>query len=249
LTDAVAVVIPAKDEAGRVSATVRAARLIPAVDLVVVVDDGSGDSTANIAAAAGALVVRHSGNRGKAAALESGAEAVRVLEQREGRADPRVLLFLDADLANSATAAAVLAGPVFAGEVDMAIGVLPPQRQPGGGHGFVVRLARDGVRAATGWCPGQPLSGQRCLTRAAFDAAVPLAHGFGVEVGLSIDLLRKGFRVREIEADLHHRVTGRDWRAQLHRARQYADVVRALATRRVVPVARPEAGPRRSRRA
>jgi hypothetical protein len=146
---------------------------------------------------------------------------------------PRHLLFLDADLEATAAAAAPLVEPVLSGEADMTIAVLPPQYRPGGGHGFVVRLSREGIRRATGWTATQPLSGQRCITRAAFDAALPLATGFGVETGLTIDLLRKGFRVREVEADLHHRVTGTDWRAQLHRFRQFRDVARALATRGV----------------
>src|SRR5690606_37070957 len=64
-TQRVAVIIPAKDESGRIAATVRAARAIPHVDLVLVVDDGSTDNTQDVARAAGAVVVRHSVNRGK----------------------------------------------------------------------------------------------------------------------------------------------------------------------------------------
>ncbi|MGN6244275.1 MAG: glycosyltransferase family 2 protein [Motilibacteraceae bacterium] len=238
----VAVVVPAKDEAQRVEATVRAAAAIPGVDVVVVVDDGSQDATASIATGAGALVTRHRRTRGKGAAMETGAELVRVLDRRDGLDRPRALLFLDADLQDTAAAAAPLVGPVLAGEADMTIAVLPAQATAGGGHGFVVRLARDGIRRATGWTPTQPLSGQRCLTRAAFEAARPLAAGFGVETGLTVDLLRAGFRVREVGCELHHRVTGTDLRAQLHRARQYRDVARALAARRVLPVGRPVSG-------
>jgi hypothetical protein len=101
----------------------------------------------------------------------------------------------------------------------------------GGGHGFVTGLSAAGIRRATGWTPAQPLNGQRCLTRAAFDAARPLARGFGVETAMTIDLKRKGLRVTEVEVDLAHRVTGTDLRSQLHRARQFADVAWALATR------------------
>ena len=117
----------------------------------------------------------------------------------------------------------------------MTIAVLPRQLTAGGGHGFVVSLARRGIVRATGWQPTQPLSGMRCLTREAFAAALPLAHGWGVEVGLTIDLLRSGFRVTEVPCALQHRVTGTDWHAQLHRARQYRDVARALAMRRLRP--------------
>jgi glycosyltransferase involved in cell wall biosynthesis len=222
-----AVIIPAKDEAHRIALTVKAAQELPGAGLVIVVDDGSADRTAALAEAAGAKVVRHSRNRGKGAAMESGAEAARLLDDGAG---PRHLLFLDADLAETAGEAAPLAEPVRRGEADMSIAVFSSTVKLGG-HGFVVRLSRDGIKRATGWTATQPLNGQRCLTRAAFEAARPLAPGFGVETALTIDLLRKGFRVTEVEVPLAHRATGTDWHAQVHRARQFRDVARALAVR------------------
>jgi glycosyltransferase involved in cell wall biosynthesis len=226
-----AVVIPAKNEADRIGLTVRSALDLPGVDLVVVVDDGSTDQTGKVARAAGARVVRHSRNRGKAAAMETGAEAVRLLDADT----PRHLLFLDADLAGTAQAAAPLVEPVRAGEADMTIAVFQT-RVKLAGHGIVVRLSRDGIRRATGFQASQPLNGQRCLTRAAFEAARPLAHGFGVETALTIDLLRKGYRIVEVEVEMAHRATGSDWRAQLHRAKQLRDVALALAGREPVVV-------------
>ncbi|WP_026313516.1 glycosyltransferase family 2 protein [Actinomadura flavalba] len=229
----VAVIIPAKDEADRIGATVKAALGLAGADLVIVVDDGSADATGQVAREAGARVVRHSRNRGKAAAMETGAEAAALLD--EGR-EPRHLLFLDADLAETAVAAEPLIEPVRAGDADMTVAVFSSIVKLGG-HGFVVRLSRDGIHRATGFTPTQPLNGQRCLTRAAFEAARPLAAGFGVETGLTIDLLRQGFRVREVEVPLAHRATGTDWRAQAHRARQFRDVARALAAREPAVVA------------
>jgi hypothetical protein len=166
------------------------------------------------------------------AMLQSAADAAG--EGADGRG-PWALLFVDGDLEESAVETAPLAGPVLAGEADMTIAVLPPQRAPGGGRGLVVGLSRRGIERATGWTPTQPLSGMRCLTREAFEAARPLARGWGVETGLTIDLLRAGLRVREVPCELHHRVTGGDWRAQLHRARQYRDVWLALVRRGVRP--------------
>ncbi len=227
----VAVVIPAKDEAQRIRATVRAAAELPGVDLVVVVDDGSADGTAAVARDAGAVVTRHTSNRGKAAAMETGAEAVRLLDQQELRKIARHLLFLDADLADSAAFAAPLTQPVLSGEADMTIAAFSSTVKLGG-HGVVVGLSSAGTRRAIGWSPTQPLNGQRCLTRAAFEAARPLAAGFGVETALTIDLARQGMRITEVEVPLAHRATGTDLRSQLHRARQLADVARALATRR-----------------
>jgi glycosyltransferase involved in cell wall biosynthesis len=226
----VAVVIPARNEADRISATVTAALGLPAVALVVVVDDGSKDATAATARRAGAVVTRHPRNRGKGAALETGAEAVRLLDQREQRDPARHLLFLDADLGGTAALAGPLIEPVVAGTADMTIAVFTTTVKLGG-HGLVVGLSGAGIRRATGWRPAQPLNGQRCLTRAAFEAARPLARGWGVETALSIDLLRKGLRVTEVEVELAHRATGTGMRAQLHRAHQLTDVARALAAR------------------
>ncbi|HEY3903465.1 MAG TPA: glycosyltransferase [Streptosporangiaceae bacterium] len=233
-TGELAVVIAARNESERISATVRAAATIPGVDLVVVVDDGSNDGTGAEAAQAGAIVARHARNRGKAAAMETGAEAVRVIESRQatgGGQPPRHLLFLDADLAETAAGATPLTEPVLTGEADMTIAVFAA-RHKRGGHGIVLGLAGAGIERATGWRPAEPLNGQRCLTRAAFEAARPLAEGWGAETGLTIDLLRQGMRITEVTVPLTHRATGKDLHSQLHRAHQLADVARALATRK-----------------
>lgn len=97
----------------------------------------------------------------------------------------------------------------------------------------MVRLASTGIQRATGWTPTQPLSGQRCISRELFDAVQPLARGFGVETGLTIDALRRGARVVECPVPITHRVTGTSLRHQVHRARQYRDVWLALAARRI----------------
>lgn len=227
-TPGVAAVVPARNEAPQVAATVAALHGIDGVDAVVVVDDGSSDGTAARARSAGALVAVHPGHRGKAAALATGADVVAGLPG----ATPPVLLFADADLGESAARLGPLLVPVRSGEADMTIAVLPPQ-DGAAGLGLGVQLARDGIRGMTGWDPRQPLSGVRCLTRAAYEQAVPLARGWGVEVGLTIDLLTQGLRVVEVPCDLRHRATGADWRGRVHRAAQYRDVWLALASRRL----------------
>lgn len=222
----VVAVVPAKDEEDRVGATVAALRQLPQVAHVVVVDDGSSDQTAAVAEWSGVVdVVRHQRNRGKAAAITTG--AARAAELAPGAP----VLFVDADLEASAANLGPVVDPVLAGEADMTIAVLPPQDRPGGGFGVVVRTAREGIARLTGWTPTQPLSGQRCLTREALDGAMPLASGWGVEVGLTIDVLRAGGRVVEVPCELRHRVTGRDLASQVHRARQLLGVTRALAER------------------
>jgi glycosyltransferase involved in cell wall biosynthesis len=235
-TGDLAVVISARNEFDRIGATVKAAAQIPGVDIVVVVDDGSVDGTGAQAAVAGAVVVRHARNRGKAAAMESGAQAVSAIEaERAGqsgssRPQRRHLLFLDADLADTAKAAAPLAEPVRSGQADMTIAIFT-SREKRGGHGIVLGLAGAGIERMTGWRPAEPLNGQRCLTRTAFEAARPLADGWGVETGLTIDVLNQGLRIVEVPVPLSHRATGKDLSSQLHRAHQLADVAKALASR------------------
>jgi len=231
----VVAIIAAKDEAERIVSTISAVRLIRGVDLLIVVDDGSSDATGRLASESGAEVVAHASNRGKAAAMATGARvaAERDVSHPAGSGHARALLFVDADLEGSATNLAGLVPPVLSREADMTIAILPPQLTAGSGHGFVVRLARNGIQSLVGWRATQPLSGMRCLSREAFDSASPLAAGWGVEVGLTIDVLAAGYRVIEVPCDLQHRVSGSDWRGQVHRARQYRDVWLALALRRV----------------
>lgn len=221
MSSRLSVIIPARDEADRIAATVAAARRLPEACEVIVVDDGSADATGESARSAGATVLRHTRNRGKAAAMATGADA----------ATGDLILFLDADLGATVSEAAKLIEPVRRGEADMSIANFPVVPGRGGGMGLVVRLSRWGIRRLTGQTVSQPLSGQRCLTRAALAAARPLASGFGVETALTIDVLRAGLRLVEVPTAMDHRVGANDWRARRHRARQLRDVARALLPR------------------
>src|SRR5260370_9427987 len=167
-----AVVIPARAERCRIEAPVAWAGALPGVDVVIVGDDGSRDGTAGAAEAAGAHVVRHGRSRGKGAAMETGAEAVRLLDAAQRRGTQRHLLFLDADLAATAGNAGPLIEPVRAGTADMTIAVFA-NRVKLGGHGFVVRMSAAGIQRATGWPPPPPLTRTPRLTRPALDTPRP----------------------------------------------------------------------------
>lgn len=212
------VLIPAYNEAERITATVAVALALPEVSEVLVVDDGSTDDTARRAELAGARVLRCATNGGKAAALTAGLKAT----------PSELLLLLDADLGATAAEGEKLIGPVLRGEADMTIALFPVIPGRGGGMGLVVRLARWGILRHTGKTLQAPLSGQRCLRRTVLEAALPLAEGFGIETGLNLSALRHGARILEVPTTMDHRVTQNDWRGRLHRARQLRDVARAL---------------------
>jgi hypothetical protein len=120
---------------------------------------------------------------------------------------------------------------VLAGDADLAIADLPPQ-QGAGGFGLAMGLARQGMARVTGRRMSEPLSGQRAIRWEALPALLPFAPGFGVEVAMTMDALRAGLRVVEVEADLRHAATGKDLAGLLHRGRQARAIARELARRR-----------------
>lgn len=107
------VVMPAYNERGRIGAVVR--RLLPRVERVIVVDDGSADGTADEARAAGADVVSHVLNRGQGAALKTGT----VLAVAEG-AD--VVVHFDADGQHDPETIPTLTTPIAVGRADFVSG-------------------------------------------------------------------------------------------------------------------------------
>jgi hypothetical protein len=225
----VVALVAAHEESARIAATVTA--LHGLVNEVVVVDDGSSDGTSSAALVSGATVLRASRRRGKGRAIE---------ESLEHLPPADVWLLADGDLGLTASGLGPLVDAVRGGSADVAIAAFP--KLGGGGFGIVKRTAARLIRAACGFDAREPLSGQRAITAAALAAVRPLAPGFGLEVGMTIDAVRAGLRVIEIPIEgLSHRPTGRGARGFAHRARQGADILAAVAAR-AIPRPRGRAG-------
>jgi glycosyltransferase involved in cell wall biosynthesis len=221
---AVAVIVAARNESDRIGATLAALRgALPEATLWVA-DDASTDGTAEAAMAAGAQVVSRGHPHGKGANV--GAAAAAVLS---GEPMPGILLLCDGDLGASAGRLGPLVEAVGRGECDLAVAAFG--RRVGGGFGLAVGFARWGIRRRCGLEATAPISGQRALRVEALRAALPFAAGYGMEMGMTIDAVRAGYRLREYELDLSHRATGRSLSGFAHRARQLADFVRAYAAR------------------
>ena len=215
----IAVLIPARDEATAIAATVSAALSIPGVTRVTVVDDGSQDDTDQLAEHAGAKVVRLHGSHGKGAALEAGARRIE---------DADIVLLLDGDLGESASQGALLLAPLLAGTADMTIASFPRPTTKAG-FGLVKSLARFGITHLGGdFAATAPLSGQRALTRSCLATVRPFSAGYGVEVGLTIRALRADFVLAEVETTMSHSATGRNLAGFVHRGRQFVHVTLAL---------------------
>lgn len=195
-------VIAARDDRITIASTVRACYAIPDVDLIVVVDDGSDDDTAHAARAAGAVVVRHSVPRGRASALETGVKVVAMRDRPDW--PPRHLLFLDPNLGDSAVEASALVDAVNSGLADCAIGVVPRDMRQSR-RITVEKAAYQAIKGVTGWMTTDPLSSDRCMTRAAVNAIMPFPGGLGVDVGITVDLVSQGMTVVEIPCMFEHR--------------------------------------------
>jgi hypothetical protein len=116
-------------------------------------------------------------------------------------------------------------GKLAAADGDLAIAAFRDRQ--GGGFGLAKRAAGMLVRGLSGFSPKEPLSGQRVLSQAARETCFPLAAGFGCEVRMTVDAVRGGLRVSELELPLRHRATGRDAAGFVHRGRQLLDAVLA----------------------
>jgi glycosyltransferase involved in cell wall biosynthesis len=230
-TDALALV-PAYNEAERVGATVGALRALPGLAEVLVVSDGSTDATAARALEAGAHCLDLPRNFGKGDALNAGLAALMERVADGLTPEPEALLLADADLGDTAGGLRALLAPVLAGDADVAVADLPPQPSAGG-FGIAMGMARWGMERASGRRMSEPLSGQRALRWSALPLLIPFAPGFGVEVAMTMDALRAGLKLIEVEVDLRHAATGRDLAGIVHRGRQAGAIVRELAHRRV----------------
>jgi glycosyltransferase involved in cell wall biosynthesis len=214
--EGLAAIVAARNEADRVGETARALRDAFPGARVWVADDASEDGTAEAAMLAGAEVVRRGRSHGKGGNVTAAAEAALSVEPA-----PRLVLLCDGDLGASAGRLAPLVAAVERGECDLAVAAF--SRRVGGGFGLALGFAHWAIRRLCGVDTEAPISGQRALRAETLRATLPFAKGYGMEIGMTVDAVRAGYRLREYELDLEHRATGRNLRGFVHRARQLRD--------------------------
>jgi glycosyltransferase involved in cell wall biosynthesis len=219
MTGDAAAIVAARNEADSIAETVKALWRVPGIGRVVVVDDGSTDHTAVLAAGAGADVVPSGGAHSKGRALDAGLSGL----------DAPWYLLVDGDTGATAEGAAPLLTAVMDGSADLAIGRLP--KATGGGFGLIKGMTARLVRMACGFEATEPMSGQRAVSRAVVRACRPLASGFGVDAAMTVDAVRLGFRVVEIDVEMSHRATGKRVSGFVHRGRQGVHVLAAMLPR------------------
>ncbi len=229
----VSVCIPARDEGSTVGSVVRAV-VQPflaehggngLVDEVIVLDDGSTDDTAVRAGEAGARVVRGPGGAGgKGQAMAAALVA----------AAGDVVAYLDADVANTTPAFVTgLLGPLLTTD-DLALVkgfyTRPLHDDPTGGGRVTELVARPVLELLFPELSDvrQPLAGETAAHRWVFEK-VAFADGYGVELGLLIDVSQALGTDRLAQVDLGERIHRN---RPLHELRpQAVDVLRAALER------------------
>lgn len=167
---------------------------------VLVVDDGSSDATAEVARAAGALVVRHSVNRGKTAAVGTIFEEARQM-------GAQVLVLLDGDSQHDPAEVDALAEPILRGEADMVVG-----SRFAGVRSDIPRWRMAGQHAltmATNVGSGLHLtdteSGYRAFSRRALEEMRFKGQGFALEPMTQFQAKQRGWKVIEVPIRVHYK--------------------------------------------
>jgi glycosyltransferase involved in cell wall biosynthesis len=190
-----AVVAPARDEEATIGELLErvASVRVPGYELrPIVVDDGSTDRTAEIARKGGAVVVRHPHNRGLGAAVRTGLRAA-------VETGASTIAYLDADLEYYPEDIPRLVAPILAGRADYVLG----SRFLGGVRGMRLhrRLGNYAFTALLMLLTRRRISdgqtGMRAFSREAASQA-EIIHDYNYAQILTLDLLRKGFRMEEV---------------------------------------------------
>jgi glycosyltransferase involved in cell wall biosynthesis len=209
---AISVIVPAYNEAGRISAVLEPIAASQLVDEIIVVDDGSDDTTAAEAEKHPVRVIRLPENRGKAAALDAGVSV----------AKNDVFLFLDADLVGLKTEHVdQLIRAFLDGDLEMAVGVFSDGRRN-------TDLAQKINPYA---------SGQRVLPRRLWERAKENVHemNYGIEIALSRLAAREGWRKEYVKLAGVTHVLKEEKRGfakgLLDRFRMYGDMIKWLFKR------------------
>ncbi|MBI4744663.1 MAG: glycosyltransferase family 2 protein [Actinobacteria bacterium] len=213
--------VAAYNEEDKISFTINALKKIDLINEIILVDDGSTDSTKVKAKASGAGIIAFPKNLGKGEALN---RAIKKIE-----AD--IIVLVDGDVADSAFEIEKLIAPVLEGKADMTIADFP-KAETKGGFGFVKKLSKWGIKKLSDLDVNEPLSGQRVIRQDVLKKVGKFETGFGIETALTIDAARLGFKIIEIPVNMSHSETKRDLPGFIHRGKQFLDVLRVIVKKK-----------------
>jgi glycosyltransferase involved in cell wall biosynthesis len=219
----VTAIVPAYNEQDRIEDTLSALKSIECIQYIYVINDGSTDETYDRARnIKGIDVINQFPNKGKGEALYKGLQLA--LKNSD------IIVFVDADLEESAKDIEKLLVPILEDKADVTIAKFPPARRKGG-FGFVKGLAKWGVFINTGKRIDTALSGQRAFKSEVLEQINNNYKGYGVELGMVIDILNRGYNVMEVDVNMYHNETGRDLSGFIHRGKQFWHTLMVLISK------------------
>ncbi|SES70481.1 Glycosyltransferase involved in cell wall bisynthesis [Natronincola peptidivorans] len=218
----ISAIIPVFNEEKKIEETLLEIKKIDVISKIYVVNDGSTDNTAEITSKInGIVLINCLSNNGKGAALKMGVKIA--LEESD------IIIFLDGDLGKTVREANKLLEPIISNTTDVTIAKFPPAKKKGG-LGFVKKLAKYGVYYYTGKKLDTVLSGQRAFKKSVLKSISLDYRGFEVELGMTIEILKKGFIIKEVDVNMVHNETGRDLQGFIHRGKQFKAILYKLLT-------------------
>ena len=218
----ISIIIPAYNEEDKIKDTLESIKSIETINQIIVVDDGSSDKTTEEALQVQSEKIKVftlDKNKGKGFALNYGLKIA--MENSD------IIGFLDGDLGSSSSEVEKLITPIINNEADVIIAKFPPAKKKGG-LGFVKGLAKQSVLDMTGEELDATLSGQRLFKKEVLQQFEEIPFGYGVEVGMTIDILKKGYKIKEVLVNMTHSETGRDLKGFIHRGKQYYHIKKVL---------------------
>ncbi|KXZ39655.1 Glycosyl transferase family 2 [Alkalithermobacter thermoalcaliphilus JW-YL-7 = DSM 7308] len=219
----ISIIIPAYNEESRIEKTLDGLKDIKLINQIILVDDGSSDKTYELASKYEFVkAYKLPKNMGKGYALNYGLS--KALEKSD------IIGFLDADLKETSREVEKLIIPILTEDIDVTIAKFPKAKRKGG-FGLVKKLARYGVKYLTGEDIQSSLSGQRVFKKQVLMEFEKIPFGYGVEVGMTIDILRKGYKIKEVEVNMTHNETGRNLKGFIHRGKQFMHILLILISR------------------
>jgi hypothetical protein len=210
----VSVIIPAYNESDCILQTLGSLKAIECIKEIIVVDDGSTDSTYRLLKPLESIILLHNEyNKGKGNAVKHALSHV----------TNRYVALLDADTCESALEVYKLIEHIDPRKKSIIIGRLPAPGKKGG-FGIVKGLSCSSFKALTSRRVDSLLSGQRIIPLDLLKS-IELPDGFALEFKITLEAVRKGYEVIEVPVDIRHRETGRNISGFIHRGKQCLDII------------------------